>query len=90
MTLQQDRILVLPDPKPEFNTTPGGILLTVDQNNDLPSGRVIEAGPGTHTEDGIFIENPIKKDDNVVFGRFSGEKYKEFLLMRAMDVIAVV
>lgn len=90
MKLLQDRILVLPDPKKEFETSPGGILLTVDQSNDLPTGKVIEAGPGTHTEDGVFIENPIKKDDNVVYGRFSGEKYKEFLLMRAMDVIAVV
>jgi chaperonin GroES len=88
----QDRIIV--QRLEEEDTTKGGIIIP-DTAKEKPSeGLVIAVGKGKVTEDGKKLPLEVKKNDRILFGKYSGTDIKiegeEYLIMREDDVLGVV
>lgn len=88
----QDRILVRR--LEEEETSKGGIIIP-DTAKEKPSeGLVIAVGKGKVTEDGKTLPLDVKKNDRILFGKYSGTDIKiegeEYLIMREDDVLGVI
>jgi chaperonin GroES len=87
-----DRILV--KRLEEVNTTKGGIIIPDSAKEKPAEGKVIAVGNGRRGEDGKRIALEIKKDDRVLFGKYSGTEIKlegeEYLILREDDVLGIV
>jgi chaperonin GroES len=87
-----DRILV--KRLEEVNTTKGGIIIPDSAKEKPAEGKVIAVGNGRRGEDGKRIPLEIKKDDRVLFGKYSGTEIKldgeEYLILREDDVLGIV
>jgi chaperonin GroES len=87
-----DRILV--KRLEEVNTTKGGIIIPDSAKEKPAEGKVIAVGNGRRGEDGKRIPLEIKKDDRVLFGKYSGTEVKlegeEYLILREDDVLGIV
>ena len=88
----QDRIIV--QRLEEEDTTKGGIIIP-DTAKEKPSeGLVVAVGKGKVTEDGKKLPLEVKKNDRILFGKYSGTDIKiegeEYLIMREDDVLGVV
>jgi chaperonin GroES len=78
----------------EEEKTQSGIILTTKEAKDEPShGVVVAVGPGK-TEDGNVVKIDLKKGQRVIYKKYSGtevkEGKKEYLLIKAEDILAVV
>ncbi len=78
----------------EEEKTQSGIILTTKEAKDEPShGVVVAVGPGK-TEDGTLVKIDLKKGQKVIYKKYSGtevkEGKKEYLLIKAEDILAVV
>jgi chaperonin GroES len=88
-----DRVVVLPT---EAETkTAGGIVIPDTADKDKPSkGTVVSVGNGKHDVNGKLIPLQVKKDDQVLFGKYAGTNVKlgdkEYLVMREEDILAVL
>ena len=74
--------------------TTGGIIIP-DTAKEKPSeGNVIAVGPGGRDETGKLIPIDLKKDDRVLFGKWSGTEVKidgvEYLIMKESDIMGVI
>ncbi len=88
----QDRILV--KRLEEEERTKGGIIIP-DTAKEKPSeGLVIAVGKGKMMEDGKQLPLDVKKDDRILFGKYSGTDIKiegkEYLIMREDDVLGII
>ena len=88
----QDRILV--KRLEEEERTKGGIIIP-DTAKEKPSeGLVIAVGKGKVSEDGTQTPLDVKKDDRILFSKYSGTEIKiegqEYLIMREDDVLGIV
>lgn len=88
----QDRILVRR--LEEEETSKGGIIIP-DTAKEKPSeGLVIAVGKGKVTEEGKKLPLDVKKNDRILFGKYSGTDIKiegeEYLIMREDDVLGVI
>jgi chaperonin GroES len=88
----QDRIIV--KRLEEEDTTKGGIIIP-DTAKEKPSeGLVIAVGKGKVLENGKQIPLDVKKNDRILFGKYSGTDIKiegeEYLIMREDDVLGVI
>ena len=88
----QDRILVKRLEGEE--TTKGGIIIP-DTAKEKPSeGLVIAVGKGKVLENGQQIPLDVKKNDRILFGKYSGTDItiegEEYLIMREDDVLGVI
>ncbi len=88
----QDRILV--KRLEEEETTKGGIIIP-DTAKEKPSeGLVIAVGKGKVLENGKQVPLDVKKNDRILFGKYSGTDVKieseEYLIMREDDVLGVI
>lgn len=88
----QDRILV--KRLEEEETTKGGIIIP-DTAKEKPSeGLVIAVGKGKVSEDGKHLPLDVKKNDRILFGKYSGSEIKiedeEYLIMREDDVLGII
>jgi chaperonin GroES len=88
----QDRILVRR--LEEEETSKGGIIIP-DTAKEKPSeGLVIAVGKGKVTENGKTLPLDVKKNDRILFGKYSGTDIKiegeEYLIMREDDVLGVI
>ncbi len=88
----QDRILV--KRLEEEDRTKGGIIIP-DTAKEKPSeGLVIAVGKGKVSENGKQLPLDVKKNDRILFGKYSGTDIeidgKEYLIMREDDVLCVV
>jgi chaperonin GroES len=88
----QDRILV--KRVEEETTTKGGIIIPDSAKEKPAEGIVFSAGNGKLADDGKRIPLEIKKDDRILFGKYSGTEVKiegdEYLIMREDDVLGVI
>jgi chaperonin GroES len=88
----QDRILV--QRVKEEEKTKGGIIIPDTAKEKPVEGRVIAAGIGKLSEEGKRIALEVKKDDRILFGKYSGNEIKiegeEYLIMREDDVLGVI
>ena len=88
----QDRILVRR--LEEEERTKGGIIIP-DTAKEKPSeGLVIAVGKGKVLENGKQLPLDVKKNDRILFGKYSGTDIKiegkEYLVMREDDVLGVI
>lgn len=87
---QADYILF--DPIPQ-NMTEGGIALPEGANPDPPKARIVKAGPGRYSEEGVLMPMNVAEGD-VVYMMFAYQQPakitlggKEYGIARARDVI---
>jgi len=87
-----DRILV--KRLEEATTTKGGIIIPDSAKEKPAEGKVIAVGNGKLGEDGKRIALEVKKDDRVLFGKYSGTEVKlddeEYLILREDDILGIV
>ena len=88
----QDRILV--QRVKEEEKTQGGIFIPDTAKEQPIEGKVIAAGNGKLNEEGKRIALEVKKEDRILFGKYSGTEVKiegeEYLIMREDDVFGVI
>ena len=87
-----DRILVLRID--EEKKTSGGIIIPDTAKEKPQEGKVIAVGAGKLDEKGKRVPLDVKKNDRVLFGKYSGNEIKldgvEHLIMREDDILAVL
>lgn len=87
-----DRVLVLR--MSEEQRTSGGIIIPDTAKEKPQEGKVIAVGSGRLNEKGERIPLEVKKNDRVLFGKYSGNEIKldgvEHLIMREDDILAIL
>ncbi len=88
----QDRILV--QRVEEASTTKGGIIIPDSAKEKPAEGKVVAVGNGKIGDDGKRIPLEIKKDDRILFGKYSGTEVKldgeDYLIMREDDILGII
>ena len=88
----QDRVLV--KRVEEETRTAGGIIIPDTAQEKPMEGRVIEAGGGVRTEDGKLHPLDVKKNDLVLFGKWSGNDVtldgEDYVIMKESDILGIV
>jgi chaperonin GroES len=78
----------------EERTSPGGIVIPDTATEKPIRGKVVAVGKGKAMENGEVRPLDIKKDDKVLFGKYSGTEVKvdgeELVVMREEDIMAVI
>jgi chaperonin GroES len=87
-----DRVLVVRIEEKE--KTSGGIIIPDTAKEKPQEGKVIAVGPGKLDENGKRIPLEVKKDDRVLFGKYSGNEVMidgvEHLIMREDDILGII
>jgi chaperonin GroES len=87
-----DRVLVLRVDEEE--KTSGGIIIPDTAKEKPQEGKVVAVGIGRLNEKGKRVPLDVKKNDRVLFGKYSGNEIKldgvEHLIMREDDILAVL
>jgi chaperonin GroES len=87
-----DRVLVLRTS--EEQKTSGGIIIPDTAKEKPQEGKVIAVGSGRLNEKGERVPLEVKKNDRVLFGKYSGNEIKldgvEHLIMREDDILAIL
>lgn len=89
-----DRILVKRDDVQTM--TSGGLHIpTEGQKAERPyQGRILAVGPGVRTPMGGYEPLPVKVDDTVVYGKYSGTEIKlddePYMILSISDVLGVL
>jgi chaperonin GroES len=88
----QDRVLV--KRVAEEEKTRGGIIIPDSAKEKPIEGKVIAVGPGRVDKNGKFQTLDVKKNDRVLFGKYSGTEVQidgeEHMIMREEDILAVI
>ena len=78
----------------EEEKTSGGIIIPDTAKEKPQEGKVVAAGPGKLDDDGKRIPLEVKKNDRVLFGKYSGTDIKidgvEHLIMREDDILGII
>jgi chaperonin GroES len=87
-----DRILV---ERVESDTkTKGGIIIPDTAQEKPMEGKVISVGSGNRDEAGKLVPLDVKKNDRILFGKWSGTEVKidgkELLIMKESDVMGII
>jgi len=87
-----DRVLIKPLEQEEKKI---GSIVIPDTAKEKPmEGIVIEVGPGRVNDKGEKIGMEVKKNDKVLYGKYSGTEVKidsaEYLIMKESDILAVI
>jgi len=87
-----DRILV---ERVEADTkTKGGIIIPDTAQEKPMEGKVISVGSGNRDEAGKLVPLDVKKNDRILFGKWSGTEVKidgkELLIMKESDVMGII
>ncbi|RCK79113.1 MAG: Heat shock protein 60 family co-chaperone GroES [Candidatus Ozemobacter sibiricus] len=88
-----DRVIV--KPKEALEKSKGGVILPDTASKEKPiEGKVIAVGPGKMTDNGNRIPLEVKKDQNVIFSKYSGTEIKiddeNYLILREEDILAII
>jgi chaperonin GroES len=87
-----DRVLVLRIGGEE--KTSGGIIIPDTAKEKPQEGKVVAVGPGKLDDDGKRIPLEVKKNDRILFGKYSGNEIKidgvEHLIMREDDILGII
>jgi chaperonin GroES len=87
-----DRIVVKPS---EAETkTAGGIVLPDTAKEKPVTGKVIAVGEGKLLESGKRAEMSVKKNDEVIYGKYGGSEVelegKKYVILRESDVLGIL
>ena len=87
-----DRVLVLRIDEEE--QTSGGIIIPDTAKEKPQEGKVVAVGPGKLDENGKRISLDVKKNDRILFGKYSGTEINiegvEHLIMREEDILGIL
>ena len=87
-----NRVVVQPIEEEEI--TAGGIVLPETAKEKPQKGKILAVGPGDRDESGKRIEMDVKKNDTVLFAKYSGTEIKmdgkKLLILRESDLLAIV
>jgi len=87
-----DRVLVVRIEEQE--KTSGGIIIPDTAKEKPQEGKVVAVGPGKWDENGKRISLDVKKDDRVIFGKYTGNEITiegvEHLIMREDDILGIL
>ena len=87
-----DRIVVRAEEAEE--TTASGIILPDTAKEKPQMGTVVFVGPGKLSDTGDLIKMTLKKNDKVLYGKYSGTevniKGEDLLIMRESDILATL
>ena len=87
-----DRIVVKAQEAEE--TTSSGIILPDTAKEKPQIGVVICAGPGKVNDSGELVKMTLKKNDKVLYGKYSGTEVSidgdDLLIMRESDILATL
>jgi chaperonin GroES len=88
----EDRILV--EPQDAEQVTKSGLVIPDTAKEKPQEGKVIATGPGRIDDNGNRVPLDVSVDDVIIFSKYGGTevKYdgKEYLLLNARDILAVV
>ncbi len=75
-------------------TSAGGIVIPGSAAEKPMRGKVVAIGPGKVLDNGNVAPLGVKKDDEVLFGKYSGTEVKiggsEYVVMREDDLMGVI
>lgn len=87
-----DRIMV--ERQEEVETRKSGIIIPDTAKEKPQQGKVLAVGPGRYDETGKRIPMDVKKNDIILFGKYSGSEIRmdaiDYLIMREEDVLAII
>ncbi len=87
---------ILINPLQGEKKTASGIVLPDSHEEKPQKGRVVAVGPVLVTDYGTKLSPPCKKEDMVVFKKWSGNEYRpegsnqDYLLVKFDDIMAIV
>jgi chaperonin GroES len=89
----QDRILI--EVAEAKDTTSGGLLLTQSSKDKPTIGKVVAVGPGRAGDDDKVVAPAVSVGSSVLYQKFSGSEFegtngKSYIVVRDMDILAVV
>jgi chaperonin GroES len=78
----------------EEDKTTGGIIIPDSAKEKPQKGEVVAAGNGKKNEEGKLIPLDVKAGDMILFGKYSGNEFKEggveYLILREDEVLAIL
>ena len=87
-----DRVVVMPEEVDEM--TASGIILPDTAKEKPQIGTIISVGPGKLSESGDLIKMTLKKNDKVLYGKYSGTEVningEDLLIMKESDILATL
>ncbi len=87
-----DRIVIKQSEAEE--KTAGGILLPDTAKEKPQIGKVVATGPGRLLDDGKRTEMSVKKNDEVIYGKYAGNEIEidreKYVILRESDVLGIV
>ena len=87
-----DRIVIKQSEAEE--KTAGGIILPDSAKEKPLIGKVIAIGPGKLLDDGKRAKMSVKKDDEVIYGKYMGSDIEidreKYVILRESDVLGIV
>jgi len=74
--------------------TSGGIFLPDTAKEKPQIGKVVATGPGKLLDDGKRGEMSVKKDDDVIYGKYTGNEIEiegeKYVILRESDLLGIV
>jgi len=87
-----DRVVV--KPQEAENKTAGGIVLPEAAKEKPMMGKIIATGPGKLLDDGKRGQLSVKKNDVVLYGKYSGSEVEidgtEYKILRESEILGIV
>lgn len=87
-----DRVLV--EPLEAEEKTAGGIVIPDSAKEKQQKGRVIAVGKGRTDKDGKITPLEVKVNDQVLYGRYSGQEIKvgasDYLIIKEEDILGII
>ncbi|MFZ2960024.1 MAG: co-chaperone GroES [Candidatus Ozemobacteraceae bacterium] len=88
-----DRVIVRP--KEALEKSKGGVILPDTASKEKPiEGTVVAVGPGKTADTGTRIPMEVKKDQKIIFSKYSGTEIKiediNYLILREEDILAII
>lgn len=87
-----DRVVVKPIEAEE--KTAGGIVLPDTAKEKPQTGKIVAVGEGKVLENGKRSEMSVKKNDEVLFGKYSGSEVEidgeEYMILKESEILGIV
>ena len=88
-----DRLVIEPS-EDDSDISAGGIYIPDTAKEKPQKGKIVAAGPGRTTDEGVLVKLAVKKGDTVIYSKYAGTEYTEggtdYLIVRESDVLATV
>ena len=81
---------VLVQPSEAETKTLSGIILPESAQEKPAQGKVISVGEDLILESGKVMTCPVKVGETVVYKKWGGSEYKEFLIVEDKDILSVI